>query len=147
MAIGMRLNLIRTKKDMTLKEMSKIFGITPATLSRYENGDREPDIEFLSEFGKYFHISGNWLLYGENPIFTDGKQLELDEKEKFLEFFDDLGEPEIEEKEQNLSLMSLDNLSEGTAENYLKLLKNMKKNPVIRKNILQFFFIFQVNNL
>jgi transcriptional regulator with XRE-family HTH domain len=128
MTIGARLKLIRKKNNLKLKEAGEIFDITAQTLSRYENGQRTPDNDFLETFGKYFKLSGDWLLYGEPPIYR-AADLDRDIKESFLE------------------LSHLINSKEAPGidipENFLLLLKYMLKYPRVRQSIFQFFYLFQ----
>ena len=69
MTIGSRLKMIRKSNNLKLQQVGDIFDVTAQTLSRYENGVRTPDNDFLEAFGKHFKLSGNWLLYGESPIY------------------------------------------------------------------------------
>lgn len=142
MGLGIRLNLIRTKRGMSLKDMSKIFGLTPAALSRYENEERTPDIDFIAEFGRNFNVNGDWLLYGDKPIFKSGERIQLNEEEKLIDLLESIKEPTKIEK--NISTCSLEEISKETPYNYINLLRYMKKYPIIRKNIFQFFYLFQM---
>ena len=56
MTIGARLKYVRNRFEMSLESTASIFDITAQTLSRYENGRRSPDNEFLEQFGKHFNL-------------------------------------------------------------------------------------------
>ena len=43
-------------------ELAKDLGITQQTLSRYENGERNPDAEILYRMSEHFEVSANYLL-------------------------------------------------------------------------------------
>ncbi|UAJ80759.1 helix-turn-helix transcriptional regulator [Leifsonia sp. ZF2019] len=46
-AVGRRLRALRTKRDLTLTELSEATGISVSTLSRLESGARRPTLELL----------------------------------------------------------------------------------------------------
>ena len=46
-AVGPRLRLLRTQREMTLAELSAATGTSVSTLSRLESGDRKPTLELL----------------------------------------------------------------------------------------------------
>lgn len=143
MTIGARLKLIRKKNNLKLQEAGDIFDITAQTLSRYENGQRTPDNDFLEAFGKYFKLSGDWLLYGEPPIYR-AADLDRDVKESFLELshlINSKGVPGIDIPEK-LDFPP-DRMTDDIPENFLLLLKYMLKYPGVRRGIFQFFYLFQ----
>lgn len=143
MTIGTRLKLIRKRNHLKLHEAGALFDITAQTLSRYENGQRTPDNDFLEAFGRYFKLSGDWLLYGEPPIYR-AADLDRDVKESFLELshlinVKDVPGFDIPEKLD----FTLEKLTDDVPENFLVLLKYMLKYPMVRKGIFQFFYLFQ----
>ena len=143
MTIGARLNLIRKRNNLKLSEIGKIFDITAQTVSRYENGQRTPDNDFLEAFGKHFKISGDWLLYGEPPIYR-ATTVEKDVKESFLELSHLINSKEVIDIDiPEISENYLEKIAVDSPENFILLLKYMLKYPEICKNILQFFFLFQ----
>jgi transcriptional regulator with XRE-family HTH domain len=142
MTLGERLKMIRQKNKLKLKEAGALFDMTAQTLSRYENNERTPDNDFLREFGKHFRLSGDWLLYGEPPIYR-GADMDRDEKESFLELAHLINDRGIPGTEIPVKFdFTMQKLSEDIPENYLFLLRCMMKNPVIRKGIFQFFYLF-----
>jgi len=50
------------KSKFTLDKLSDILNTTKATLSRYENGLRVPNIEFIRELANVFNVSVDYLL-------------------------------------------------------------------------------------
>lgn len=46
-AVGPRLRAVRTKRDVTLGQLSKATGVSVSTLSRLESGGRRPTLELL----------------------------------------------------------------------------------------------------
>lgn len=142
MTIGERLKMIRTKNDLKLKEAGAIFDVSPQTLSRYENDDRTPDNDFLRAFGKHFNLSGDWLLFGEPPIYR-AADLNKDVKESFLELSHLITSKGVPGMDTPVKFdFTLQKIAEDIPENYLLLLGCMMKSPIIRKGIFQFFYLF-----
>ena len=143
MTIGARLKLVRNKAKLNLEKTAALFDITAQTLSRYENMRRTPDNEFLEAFGKHFNLSGDWLLYGEPPIFK-AAEMDKDLKEVFVE----LSQLINSKKVPNIDIPDklgafMEKISEDTPENFLIMLEYMHKFASVRKNIFQFFYLFQ----
>jgi transcriptional regulator with XRE-family HTH domain len=142
MTIGERLRMIRKKGNLLLKQVGDICGITAQTLSRYEKDERKPDYEFLGLFVKHFKISSDWLLFGESPIYR-GTDLDKDVKESFIELSDLISSKDIPGIDRPEKLdVTLEKITDDIPENYLLMLKYMMKNPIIRKGIFQFFYLF-----
>lgn len=57
-----KLKLLRKEKNLQQGELAKELGVSRGSISFYENGDRVPDIEFLSKASAYFDVSADWLL-------------------------------------------------------------------------------------
>lgn len=57
-----RLKLLRKERNMQQGELAKELDVSRGSISFYENGDRIPDIEFLSRASAYFGVSADWLL-------------------------------------------------------------------------------------
>lgn len=143
MTIGARLKLVRNRFKLNLEKTAAIFDITAQTLSRYENGRRTPDNDFLESFGKHFRLSGDWLLYGEAPIFK-ASDLDKDVKEVFLELSSLISSKKNHEiaipKVYNIPL---ETMGEDIPDNFVLMLEYMLKDAEVRKNMFQFFFLFQ----
>ncbi|MCP4217416.1 MAG: helix-turn-helix domain-containing protein [bacterium] len=136
------LKLIRKKHHLTLEKTAARFIISKQTLSRYENGDRTPDNEFIEEFGRHFDLSGDWLIYGEPPIFkTD---LSKDIEGLFLELSASLKDTDREpppEPMPGLIKISLENLTGDSPDNFIQLLHYMLKDRELRRDIFSFFHL------
>ncbi len=52
----------RTKKGLTQEQVAKDLMITKVSISRYENGTREPKIETLESLSNYYNVSVDYLL-------------------------------------------------------------------------------------
>ena len=63
-----RLKEIRKKRGITQVKLSMDLNISQNSISRYEKGQREPDLATLVLIADYFHISIDYLLgRTENP--------------------------------------------------------------------------------
>ena len=61
--IGLR--LIRKEKKYNQLKVAMDLSISREALSYYENGKRSPDIEMLVSLSKYFNVSIDYLITGE----------------------------------------------------------------------------------
>ncbi|MEG0895639.1 MAG: helix-turn-helix transcriptional regulator, partial [Oscillospiraceae bacterium] len=72
--------LIRKSKNMSMKELGKILGLSESTISLYENGLRQPDYDTLKKISDYFNVSLDYLLDNENKKTSPTpKEVELNE--------------------------------------------------------------------
>ena len=60
--IEMKLRELREQKGVTQKEVATAVGCTPTVYSRYERGEREPDISTLCSLADYFEVSTDILI-------------------------------------------------------------------------------------
>lgn len=58
----MRLKELRLAKGMTQSEVAKVIGYSSLSYSRYEKGEREPDISTLCKLADFFEVSVDYLL-------------------------------------------------------------------------------------
>lgn len=63
--LGSRIKLFRTKENMTREELSNLLKISIHTLIKYEQGQREPNIETLSKISQILNVSPKTLLADE----------------------------------------------------------------------------------
>ena len=59
------LKLIRKKKNYNQLKVAMDLSISREALSHYENGKRSPDVEMLVALSKYFNVSSDYLIFGE----------------------------------------------------------------------------------
>ena len=64
----MKLRELRTERNLTLKQLSDQIKMSPQVLSRYERGDREPDIKTLFVLADFFGCSIDYLLDREDDF-------------------------------------------------------------------------------
>ena len=60
--LGEKIKKYRDEKKMTQMEVAEILGVKPATVSKYEAGTLEPNIESLKKLAELFQISVDELL-------------------------------------------------------------------------------------
>lgn len=66
-----RLRELRNEKDITLDKLAELLETTKATLSRYENGLREPKNEFVQKCADFFNVTADYMVgKTNNKLFT-----------------------------------------------------------------------------
>ena len=76
--LGDKIKLYRENKKMTQNEIANILDVSPATVSKYESGALEPNIEALKRLAELFEISIDELLNDEEDKFDISKINVLD---------------------------------------------------------------------
>lgn len=71
--LGEKIKLYRESKNMTQSEVAEILGVKAATISKYEAGNLEPNIESLKKLAELFEISVDELLNDEERRFDISK--------------------------------------------------------------------------
>ena len=61
-AFGKRLKELRIEKKLSQRELGDIFGVCNQTISFWETGSREPDLDMLVKIAKFFEVSIDFLL-------------------------------------------------------------------------------------
>lgn len=56
------LALLRKKHKLSQKELAQKFNVNQNTISRWENGDRQIDLDTLKELANFFNVSVDFLL-------------------------------------------------------------------------------------
>jgi transcriptional regulator with XRE-family HTH domain len=57
-----RLEILRTEKGLTKKEMAEYLKIAQSTYGKYELGKREPDLETIKKLAEFFNVSVDYLI-------------------------------------------------------------------------------------
>ena len=57
-----RLKELRIERGLRLKDVADRLNVTIRTISRYEDGTREPSIELIVKFCKLYEVSADYLL-------------------------------------------------------------------------------------
>ncbi|MDE6742278.1 MAG: helix-turn-helix domain-containing protein [Lachnospiraceae bacterium] len=76
MTFGEQLEKLRKEKHMTQEEMGEKFGICASTLSNYERGVHQPDLEFIDKVADYFHVSIDYM-FGRTSFCSPIDQLNV----------------------------------------------------------------------
>lgn len=71
------LSLLRQEKGISQRKAAEELGISQALLSHYENGIREPGLNFVSKACDYYHVSADYLL--GRTLNRDGTIIEAEE--------------------------------------------------------------------
>lgn len=66
---GDRLSELRRDHNLTQKELASLLHVSPGTISNYENGIHDPDMESLILLADHFDVSIDYLL-GRTPVRT-----------------------------------------------------------------------------
>ena len=56
------LRKLRRKKNITMKQLGEMVGVSESAISQYENGKRQPDQPTLIKIADYFNVSTDYLL-------------------------------------------------------------------------------------
>ncbi len=62
MSFGEKLFQLRTERGIYQKELAEYLAVSVGTISNYENGVHNPDLETLCKFAEYFQVSTDFLL-------------------------------------------------------------------------------------
>lgn len=62
MNIGKKIKLLRKENNMTQKELALKIDVSPPTVTKYENGQLEPNLNILVKISQLFNISIDDLL-------------------------------------------------------------------------------------
>lgn len=57
-----RLKQLRNEKNLTTRELAEIYGVSHASISRAETGDRNLNEQDIAFFTKFFNVSADYLL-------------------------------------------------------------------------------------
>lgn len=57
-----RLKELRIERGLKLKEVAEQLSVTIRSISRYEDGTREPSVEMIIKFCKLYEVSADYIL-------------------------------------------------------------------------------------
>ena len=58
----MRLKALRKRAHMTLEDVAALIGVSYQTISNWEKGITEPDINSIKKLASYFQVTTDYLL-------------------------------------------------------------------------------------
>ena len=79
MLFGKTINKIRTEAQMTQAQFSEIFGVSQQSVQKWESGSSTPDLDKIIMISKYFDVSLDALILG-----NDNRVVEEMNKNKVL---------------------------------------------------------------
>ena len=59
---GIKLRELRLEKGLSQRKLGKVLGVCNQTVSFWETGSREPDLDALIMIANYFEVSVDFLL-------------------------------------------------------------------------------------
>lgn len=71
----LRLKELRGACHITQEKLAEHMGSSKSSISYYESGKREPDIDMLKQLAEYFHVTVDYLI-GLSPLPTEELQQE-----------------------------------------------------------------------
>lgn len=57
-----RLRELRIKKGLTIQQVADGIGVSNGTISRYEQGSREPKLDTWKKLADYFNVTPQYLV-------------------------------------------------------------------------------------
>lgn len=84
-----RLQILRKQLNISQSELANKMQLSQQSISKYEQGSREPDISTLKQLAKFFNVSIDYLVGYDNPNYFDSSTLSDEEKE-LLEYYNEL---------------------------------------------------------
>jgi transcriptional regulator with XRE-family HTH domain len=60
--LKLRLKELRSKKEISQRDLAKLLKLSPSTIAMYETGQREPDAETLKKIADFFNTTTDYLL-------------------------------------------------------------------------------------
>lgn len=99
-----RLKQLRTENDVSQSDIAKLLDVTRQAYSRYERGEREPDLEMLCKLADYYGVTVDYLIGHDSKSIMDRPDSAI--AENFICEFGDL-------------------FSDETFQSYIKLYKLM----------------------
>lgn len=73
--IGQRIRVLRKEKRFSQMELANKLNINVDHLSRIENGNKGMSLDLLTEFSKYFSVSTDYILFGNNQNVEEIKEI------------------------------------------------------------------------
>lgn len=73
--VGQRIRVLRKEKRLSQLELANRLNINMDHLSRIENGNKGMSLDLLTEFSKYFSVSTDYLLFGNNQNVEEIKEI------------------------------------------------------------------------
>jgi transcriptional regulator with XRE-family HTH domain len=121
MNIGEKIKKLRTRKDLSMRELGEQIGVSHAHISKLESGINSPSVDLLEKLAEYFNIDISYFFSKDEEIFDKDQQELLYERDLSLEVIRDKYNLEIDGKP------ATDEEIEKMIE-YIKIYRMMKQN-------------------
>ena len=114
------LSSLRRKKGLSQREAAADLGVSQALLSHYENGAREPKLEFVVKACGYYDVSADHLLGRPDtsqsgamhiPRDCEGARRLIDAARAVFDKLDDLSDPDVYEAAVKYLTVPAENLT------------------------------------
>ena len=113
MKFGETLKILREIKGITQKDLGKLLGVSRATIAGYETKNHQPDYEKLETLSRFFDVSIDYLLTGEDSYHIERmKRPPINEKVLDAEVIKVYKTLRAEEKQDVLKYLKLLQLKE-----------------------------------
>ena len=124
----MRLKELRQNLSCTQEKIANDLNIARTTYRNYENGDREPSLDFLIKIADYFDISLDYLLgrQNNNLLFIDSLS---PAKKELISMIKDLNEDE--------TFVAIGMIAKLANQSIDEVMNKIKKQPKTSQNMLQ----------
>lgn len=114
--LGNNIKTARKKLKITQKELATRLGIAEITIRKYENGDREPNLETIEKLAAALEVTPYELLGGASPTATS-EDKHITSINKNLTLLTQSSDPTIKELNLNLDLL-IENITANTLNRY-----------------------------
>lgn len=97
-----RLKRLREQWDMNVRELGEAVGTSNATISRYETGKRDPDLNIVYKLAMFFNVSIDYLCGDDNindinNLTNKYSKLSDERKSDAMKYINYLAEKELED--------------------------------------------------
>lgn len=79
-----RLKALRTERNLTQEELSKMVNVSSKTVGAWERGTRQPSIEAITKLAEIFNVTTDYLL-GQNQTPKWADQRDTLDLKKFID--------------------------------------------------------------
>ena len=114
--LGNNIKTARKRLKITQKELATRLGIAEITIRKYENGDREPNLETIEKLAIALEVTPYELLGGASPTVTSDDK-HITSINKNLTLLTQSSDPTIKELSLNLDLL-IENITANTLNRY-----------------------------
>lgn len=89
MELSERIAQVRKQAGLSQEQLGEKLGVSRQAVSKWESGQTNPDISYITAMCQLFNVSSDWLLFGEycdpavTPTHCPGCQAIVTERDKF----------------------------------------------------------------